>query len=90
MNSLKMPPLHPGEVLLEEFIKPKYGSVKDFVSAHFAGISTTQYIYDFTTGDTKRRIDEYWATVLSNILGTTREFWFGLQDDYDREVKEMK
>lgn len=83
----KIPPLHPGEVLLEEFIKPKYGSVKNFTDKHFEGFFTKEYYFDITTGG-DRRITDFHAEVLANIFGTTQEFWLGLQADYDREMKE--
>jgi plasmid maintenance system antidote protein VapI len=82
----KMKPLRPGEVLFEEFIKPKYGSVKNFTDNHFEGFFTKEYYFDITTGG-DRRITDFHAGMLANIFGTTPEFWLNLQADYDREMK---
>lgn len=73
-------PLHPGEVLLEEFIKPLG------LSQHRLAIAmrvSPQKINEIVNG--KRGISADTALRLSIALGTTAEFWMGLQSDYDLE-----
>ena len=72
--------IHPGEVLLEEFLKP-------------FGISQNQLAR--TLGVTPRRVNEIvlgrraitadTAIRLAYYFGTSEEFWMGLQDDYELE-----
>ncbi len=73
-------PLHPGEILLEEFIQPLG------LSQHQLAMSmrvAPQKINDIVRG--KRGITADTALRLSIALGTTAEFWMGLQSDYDLE-----
>jgi len=76
----KLRNIHPGEVLLEEFLNPlnitAYRLSKD-VSIPQTRIS--QIIHG------KRRITADTALRLSKYFGTTPQFWLGLQDDYDLE-----
>lgn len=74
-------PLHPGEVLLEEFIKPlKFSQHKLALSMRVS----PQKINDIV--QCKRGITADTALRLSLVLGTTAEFWMGLQSDYDLET----
>ena len=72
--------IHPGEILLEEFLKPMelsaYRLSKDI------GIPQTR-----TSSIIKgsRRITADTALRLSKYFGTTAKFWLGLQNDYDLE-----
>ncbi len=72
--------IHPGEVLLEEFMKPleitAYRLSKDL------GIPQTR-ISEILKG--KRRITADTAIRLSKYFDTSAKFWLGLQDDYDLE-----
>ena len=80
MSAKDFSPLHPGEVLLEEFIKPLG------LSQHQLAMSmrvSPQKINDIVRG--KRGITADTALRLSIALGTTAEFWMGLQSDYDLE-----
>jgi len=73
-------PLHPGEVLLEEFLKPMG------LSQHQLALNMrvpAQKINDIVRG--KRGISADTALRLSLALGTSAEFWMGLQSDYDLE-----
>ncbi len=75
------PPLHPGEVLLEEFIKPMN------LSQHQLALSmrvSAQKINDIVRG--KRGITADTALRLALALGPTPEFWMGLQNDYDLDT----
>ena len=81
MTKKDFSPLHPGEVLLEEFIKPLG------LSQHQLAMSmrvSPQKINDIVRG--KRGITADTALRLSLTLGTTAEFWMGLQSDYDLET----
>jgi plasmid maintenance system antidote protein VapI len=86
----KTRPLHPGEVLLEEFIKPKYGNIRSFYDLerlyNYPTLISIEYLYELC--DKQDNIYQSVAEILSDVLGTTPEFWLGLQADYDREVGE--
>ncbi len=72
--------IHPGEVLLEEFMKPleitAYRLSKDL------GIPQTR-ISEILKG--RRRVSADTALRLSKYFGNSAKFWLGLQDDYDLE-----
>jgi addiction module HigA family antidote len=72
--------IHPGEILLEEFIKPigitAYRLSKDI------GIPQTR-ISAILKGN--RRITADTALRLSQYFGNSAKFWLGLQDDFDLE-----
>ncbi len=73
-------PLHPGEVLLKEFLKPMG------LSQHALALSmrvSPQKINYIVRG--KRGITAETALRLAAVLGTTPEFWMGLQSQYDLE-----
>ncbi len=81
MAGRDFPPLHPGEVLLEEFLKPMG------LSQHELALSmrvSPQKINDIVRG--KRGISADTALRLAAVLGTTPEFWMGLQSQYDLET----
>ncbi len=81
MAKKDFPPLHPGEVLLEEFLKPME------LSQHELALSmrvSPQKINDIVRG--KRGITAETALRLAAVLGTTPEFWMGLQSQYDLEA----
>jgi addiction module HigA family antidote len=85
MKTNRMAPLHPGEVLLEEFMRPM-------------GISQNQLARDL--GVPPRRINEIvhgkrgitadTALRLARHFGTSAQFWLGLQADYDLETEEIR
>lgn len=80
MTVKDFPPLHPGEVLLEEFLKPLGISQNRLaLNMHVA----PQKINEIVHG--KRSITADTALRLSLTLGTSPEFWLGLQNDYDLE-----
>jgi antitoxin HigA-1 len=81
MTKKEFPPLHPGEVLLAEFIKPLS------LSQHRLALSmrvSPQKINDIVRG--KCGITADTALRLSIALGASAEFWMGLQSDYDMET----
>lgn len=72
--------IHPGEVLLEEFLLPL--DISAYRLAKDLGIPQTR-ISQILHG--KRRITADTAVRLSKYFGNTAKFWLGLQDDYDIE-----
>lgn len=78
----KMLPVHPGEILLEEFLKPM-------------GLSQNRLALDI--GVHPRRINEIVlgrrgisansALRLAHYFGNSPEFWLGLQSHYDLDVE---
>jgi len=76
----KMPNIHPGEVLGEEFLIPL--NVSAYRLSKELGIPQTR-ISEILKG--RRRITADTALRLSQFFGTTAKFWLGLQDDYDLE-----
>ena len=75
-----LPNVHPGEVLLEEFLKPL--AISQNALARAAGVPPRR-INEIVLG--KRGITADTAVRLSLALGTSERFWLGLQADYDLE-----
>jgi addiction module HigA family antidote len=76
----KIPPLHPGEVLYEDFIVPTG------ISIHRIAMDLrvpANRIAEIVKGE--RAISADTALRLARYLGTSPEFWLGLQSDYDLE-----
>ena len=77
--------IHPGEVLLEEFLKP-------------LGISAYRLSKDLNIPQTrvsqiikgKRKVTADTALRLSKYFGNSAQFWLGLQNNYDLEVEQIK
>jgi addiction module HigA family antidote len=76
----KLNNIHPGEVLLEEFLKPL--GISAYRLSKDIGIPQTR-ISAIIKG--KRRITADTALRLSQYFGNSAKFWLGLQDDYDLE-----
>ena len=72
--------IHPGEVLLEEFLKPKDLSQNAIARAIGA---PPRRINEIVLG--KRGITADTAIRLAKHFGTSEQFWMGLQADYDLE-----
>jgi addiction module HigA family antidote len=79
----KLNNIHPGEVLLEEFLKPLEISAYRLAKETF--IPQTR-ISEIIKG--KRRITADTALRLAKFFGTTAKFWLGMQDDYDLEEEQ--
>ena len=77
--------IHPGEVLLEEFLEPLEITAYRLSKETF--IPQTR-ISEIIKG--KRRITADTALRLSKYFGTTAKFWLGLQDDFDLEEQTLK
>lgn len=81
MAEEKLHPVHPGEVLSEEFLKPM-------------GLSQNRVAQDIGVPPRrineivleKRRITADTALRLSKYFGTSPQFWLGLQTDYDLDI----
>ena len=78
MIPLNRLPTHPGEVLLEEFLRPLQMTQVAF-AAHL-GVPV-QRINELVRG--KRGITPQTAWLLSQALQTTPQFWLNLQNNYD-------
>jgi len=78
----KLANIHPGEVLLEEFLIPM--NISAYRLSKDIGIPQTR-ISQIIKG--KRRITADTAMRLSAYFGTTAKFWLGLQNDYDLELE---
>jgi addiction module HigA family antidote len=76
----KLKNIHPGEVLLEEFLIPM--NISAYRLSKDIDIPQTR-ISQIIKGN--RRITADTALRLSAYFGTTAKFWLGLQDDYDLE-----
>jgi len=81
MASRKMPPLHPGEILLEEFLKPM--SLSQNKLALDIRVPARR-INEIVHG--KRRITADTALRLAKYFKMSPQFWLGLQMDYDIDV----
>ncbi|WP_342087012.1 HigA family addiction module antitoxin [Dyadobacter sp. OTU695] len=75
--------IHPGEILLEEFLEPM--GISAYRLAKDTGIPQTR-ISEIIKG--RRRITADTALRFSKYFGTTPKFWLGLQDDYDLEEEQ--
>jgi len=78
----KMPPVHPGEILLEEFLEPmeisQYRLAKD-IAVPPRRINEIVHRKRAITADTALRLSRY--------FGTSERFWMNLQARHDLEVE---
>ena len=72
--------IHPGEVLLEEFLKPM--SLSQNALGRAIGVPPRR-VNEIVLG--KRGITADTAIRLARHFGTSEQFWMGLQADYDLE-----
>ena len=78
----KLPNIHPGEILNEEFLLPL--QVTPYRLAKETNIPQTR-ISEIIKGN--RRITADTALRLSQYFGNSAKFWLGLQDDFDLEAE---
>jgi len=82
MAKQKLPPIHPGEILLEEFLKPmgisQYKLAKD-ISVPPRRINEIIHGTRAITPDTALRLSRY--------FGLSERFWLNIQSRYDIEVE---
>ncbi|MGB5438416.1 MAG: HigA family addiction module antitoxin [Gammaproteobacteria bacterium] len=76
----KLPNIHPGEVLLEEILKPL--DISQNKLARAMGVPPRR-INEIVHG--KRAVTADTAIRLARALGTSEQFWMGLQADYELE-----
>jgi antitoxin HigA-1 len=81
----RLPPIHPGEILLEEFMHPLGLSQNKLARA--LGVDAAR-INRIVTG--KSRISADTALRLSRYFGTSPQLWMNLQSKYDLEVAKDK
>jgi addiction module HigA family antidote len=78
-------PTHPGEILLEDFLKPR--GLSQIALASQMGVPV-QRVNTLVNG--KRDVSAETAVLLSRVLKTTPEFWMNLQACLDLFVAEQK
>lgn len=82
MTPKKLPPVHPGEILLEEFLEPmgisQYRLAKD-ISVPPRRINEIVHGLRGITADTALRLSRY--------FGSSERFWLNLQTRYDLEIQ---
>lgn len=78
-------PTHPGEILLEEFLKPKQMTQVQLAKLMQVPI---QRINTLIAG--KRNVSPETAILLSRVFDTTPAFWMNLQVNYDLYLAEAK
>ncbi len=77
----KLPPIHPGEILREEFLRPLGMNMNNLaIELHVPANRITQIVEGrrSVTGETALRLARY--------FGTSAEFWLSIQKDYDLEI----
>ncbi len=85
MRKSGMRPVHPGEILLEEFMKPSVPPINANMLAKALGVPANRITAILKgqrgiTGDTALR--------LSSFFNTTPEFWMNLQKSYELRLAE--
>lgn len=78
-------PIHPGEILLEEFLNPL--GISQYRLAATIGVPARR-INEIVHG--KRSISPDTALRLSRALGTSDRFWLNLQNRYDLDVATLQ
>ncbi|MEJ2601463.1 MAG: HigA family addiction module antitoxin [Anaerolineales bacterium] len=85
MSVREIPPIHPGEILLEEYLKPmgisQYRLAKD-IHVDPRRINEIVHGQRSITADTALRLSRY--------FGTSERFWLNLQSRYDLELQKME
>jgi len=82
MPRKKLAPVHPGEILLEEFLRPM--GISQYRLAKDVSVPPRR-IDEIIQG--KRAISADTALRLSRFFGTSERFWLNLQTRYDLEVQ---
>ncbi len=79
----RLPPIHPGEVLSQEFLLPMH--ITQHKLAQAVGVDVSQ-IHAIIRGE--HSISAETALLFSRFFGNSAEFWMGLQSQYDLEMTE--
>lgn len=82
MKNKKMPPVHPGEILMEDFLKPM--EISQYRLAQDIGVPPrriNEIVHGLrsVTADTALRLGKY--------FGMPAQFWLNLQTHYDLEIE---
>ena len=83
MKNKKLPPIHPGEILIEEFLKPM--GISQYRLAKDISVPPRR-INEIVHG--KRSISADTALRLGRFFGIAPQFWLNLQTRFDLEVTE--
>src|SRR5882724_5274526 len=76
-----MPPVHPGEILREDFMKPLRLTVNKLaLDLHVPATRIAEIVHE------RRRVSADTALRLARYFNTNAEFWLNLQNFYDLEV----
>ena len=82
-QSAKLQPVHPGEILNEEFLRPM--NITQYRLAKSIGVDPRR-IHSIVNG--QRSITAETALLLARFFGNSARFWMGLQSQYDLEITE--
>ena len=82
-NPERLAPVHPGEILNEEFLLPM--NITQYRLAKAIGVDARR-IHSIVHGE--RSITAETALLFSRFFGNSAEFWMGLQSQYDLEGAE--
>jgi addiction module HigA family antidote len=85
MASRKLPPVHPGEILREEFLAPL--GISQYRLAKETSVPPRR-INEIVRGS--RAISANTALRLSRYFGTSERFWLNLQARYDLEIEKNR
>lgn len=85
MTKHKLQPIHPGEILMEEFLKPM--GISQYKLAKDISVPARR-INEIVQG--KRAISPNTALRLSRFFGLSERFWINLQARYDLEIEKDK
>lgn len=83
MKNKKLPPIHPGEILIGEFLEPM--GISQYRLAKDISVSPRR-INEIVHG--KRSVTADTALRLGRFFGMTPQFWLNLQNRYDLEITE--
>ena len=81
----RLPPIHPGEILEEEFLRPM--NVTQYRLAKSIGVDARR-VHAIVNGE--RSITAETALLFSRFFGNSAGFWMGLQSQYDLETAEER
>ncbi|OQW90481.1 MAG: addiction module antidote protein, HigA family [Thiotrichaceae bacterium IS1] len=81
---MRLQPVHPGEILFEEFLKPL--NLTQTKLARDLRVPTRR-INEIVSG--KRRLTVDTALRLAHYFGNSVQFWLGLQMDYDLDLAKI-
>ena len=84
MSTRDLPPVHPGEILLQDFLQPM--GISRYRLAKSIGVPQRR-IDEICTG--KRAVTADTALRLARFFGTDAQSWMNLQAEYDLETAEI-